>query len=296
MKRTVAIIGAGELGSAFGKILELLGHRVYLWDLVPEKRNTGKSLEEIIRQAELVFLTVPSWSLSAALGSVKNFLNPKTKLICASKGMEKTGKTVPEIIQESIANDFAILSGPMIAEELDLGLPGFSLVAAGGKELFEELNLLFLGSGLRLQYASDLNSVAYAGILKNVYALILGLAHGLSQGDNVRGFLISEILKEWEDLAKILGIDSSVLRGLAGQGDFIATSISRYSRNCQLGEKLAKGNLDNLTSEGFESLAPLIKLVREKTNQPLPKFLNGLERIIIKKHEPKKVFQELIEI
>lgn len=293
MKRRITFIGAGEIGTTIGEILARLGNLVYLWDLRPERRNTDKTLEEIVKEAELIFLTVPSGALTPVLLSIKDFLRPETKIVSLAKGMDKTGKTVPELIQEVVANDFALMAGPMLAEELALGLPGFSVVA-GEPKLFEELKELFLGSTIRLEYCPELRTVAYAGILKNVYALIFGLTEGLGQGDNTRGFLVIEVLKEWEELAKILALESSVLRGLAGQGDLIATSFSRYSRNRQLGESLVKGDLKGLTSEGLESLGPLLRLVRERNNQSLPRFLDALERIVIKKDDPKRVFQELI--
>jgi glycerol-3-phosphate dehydrogenase (NAD(P)+) len=295
MKKTIAIIGAGEIGSCLGKILEKLGHQVYLWDILPEKSNTQKTLEEIVRDAEFVFLATPSWSLPEALGSVKNYLRPETKIICLSKGMGKTGKTVSEIIKETVVNDFVIFSGPMIAEELNLGLPGFSVVA-GKEELFKDLKELFNGSVLHLKYSSDLKAVAYAGILKNIYAIILGIADGLDYGDNVKGFLATEIFEEWGRLAKICDFNIRELAGWAGVGDFIATSMSQYSKNRELGEKLAKSRQIDLKSEGLESLEPIIKIVREKNNNQLPKYLEALEKIIIKKQNAKTVFEELVNI
>ena len=290
----ILIFGHGEIGSAIGKILARKGFEIYFWDKNPERATQNMTLEQMVKTSDFVFLCVPSWVLRNALESMKSFLRPETILVSLAKGMENDGKTMDEVIKELVINNFVLMSGPMLAEEISQGTPGFAVLAAASTIDASKVKELFNGTNIHTEISDKVQSVAFAGVLKNVYALVLGIVSGLGFKDNLKGFLVSRMLKEWDYLAEILGLDKLILSGQAGIGDFIATSFSDYSKNRELGEKLAKGNAGDLQSEGLASLPGLIVLVSSKTGLPtgeLPKYILNLKRIVIDKESAKEVFK-----
>lgn len=289
MSEKILILGRGEIGSAIGKVLAGKGFQICFWDKNPEKATQNMTLEQMVETSRFVFLCVPSWSMRDALEAIKDFLDPETILISLAKGMEKNGKTMDAVIKELVSNKFILMSGPMLAEEISQGLPGFAVLAASSAACAAGAKELFNGTNIQTEISSEVRSTAFAGVLKNIYALVLGIVSGLGYGDNVRGFLIPKILEEWNELADLLELNKTVLAGVAGQGDFVATSISKYSKNRELGQELAKGNAESLQSEGLASLPGLTGAVYAKSGT-LPGYLLSLKRVVADKESAKEVF------
>lgn len=281
----VVIIGAGEIGKALGKVIEK-NAQVFLWDKNPERVEGQKPLEEIIPQADFLFLCVPSWAVLPALEEVKKHLTEKTTIISLTKGLVEGGKTMADV------HEGGILGGPLLAEELMKGEAGYGVLGAR-REIFDKTAPLFADTDITLEYSEDRQGVALAGVLKNVYALALGMAEGLDLGDNTLGHLATQALKEMREITEILGGEKETILGNAGLADFIATSFSHYSANRETGEKIVKGEVGNLKSEGLVSLPILLKILEGKTDQfPL---LQALKNIIIDKKEAKEVLNGIIK-
>src|SRR3989338_844635 len=78
---------------------------------------------------------------------------------------------------------------------------------------------------------SDVRGVAVAGVLKNIYALGLGIAHALGWGENQKGWFVSRALREMARAAELLGGTRETMLGIAGLGDLVATGFSPHSHN-----------------------------------------------------------------
>jgi glycerol-3-phosphate dehydrogenase (NAD(P)+) len=290
----VVIIGAGEIGRAIGKILHKKKIKPVFWDKDPSKVPNQKPLAEIIPGADFLFLAVPSWGIREAIINILPYLKKKTIVISLAKGIEaKTRKTTDELLKTVLpANQkFALLSGPMIAEELTKGRAGAAVIAAEQKAACKKIAGLFKKTNLGIEYSNDLRGVALAGALKNIYAVLFGMADGLRWGDNQKGRLASTAVGEMAEIIKTLAGKKETAYGTAGLADLIATGYSPYSRNRQAGEKLVKTDKRCLKSEGFSSLAPLINLLRKRKEQfPL---LLALEQVVVKNRNPKKIIMTM---
>jgi glycerol-3-phosphate dehydrogenase (NAD(P)+) len=244
---------------------------------------------------------VPSLALREALNEIGPWLKQETPIICLSKGIETTGKLVPEIIKETVPhNPFLLLAGPMIAEELNLGMPGYA-VAAGDKAAYEMAQNIFAKTKIGLEYSIDTRSVALCSSLKNIYALLMGMAdpfdklrvNSLKLSLNSKGYVISRILEEWTGLSRDLKIDPIIVWGTAGVADFLATSLSQYSYNRAAGQKIIQGK--KIESEGTRSLTGIIKIL-EKQNLKIPALLNALNAIIYEQAEPKQTISQALNL
>lgn len=291
----VSFIGAGEIGSALAKLVSRSGVHTELWDADPTKVPHQKSLEEIVQQADVLFFCVPSWVLRVAMKSILLHLKKKTVCVFVSKGIEAKSKLFMDGLVRSVlpkGQSFALLSGPMLAEELVDGHGGAACIGTKSLKDFKKIEQIFLCEDLHLTFAPNVKSVAMAGVLKNVYAIALGIATGLKWGDNRKGWLCAEAMQEMILIMKTLKADPSYAFSQAGLGDFIATGMSAYSSNHSLGRELAEESSCKRKSEGCEAIPSLVKMLGPKTMKSLP-LLSALFLVIEKGVDVKDAFENV---
>lgn len=263
----IAIIGAGEIGSAINHILPKVVNTVELYDKQPGKVPGQKPLEEVLRDAEIVFMAVPSWVLRAAALDIKPYLWEGSVIACLSKGLEEgTGKTAYEVLTEEISgSDLAIISGPMLGEELMAGRGGAAVVASRKNSTYEKLEKLLTASGLVTSYSDDIRGVSLAGVLKNVYSIGVGMAHSIGWDESLTGWLFDLAFKEMREIITRLSGRPETADSPAGLADLIATGSSDFSNNRQYGLELAGHGSSLVKCEGGVALPSLKLLLGEST-------------------------------
>ncbi len=259
---SVAIIGAGQLGSAVGSILRKKGISPALWDADPAKVPDQKPLEEAVKSAGCVLLCVPSWAMRKAVAGVVPFLASGATVVSFAKGIEsETQKTMSELLAELLpaGQPFVVVGGPMLAHEIADGKHAIGVFASASADALRILKELFSSPEVAVELTDDPQSVSVAGVLKNIYAVGIGIADGLELGDNEKGWLASLALREMSGIGRELGVDQDILSGTAGVGDFIATAWSARSQNHQIGAEIAVTGTCSTRGEGLMSVTPLLK-------------------------------------
>ena len=290
--KKIAIIGYGELGRAVHKILEKKKDlSIGIWD----KKDQEIKLSGVVSSAEVVFICVPSWCVREALENIKKYLSKKALIVCLSKGIEMgTSKTIDVVLKEILGSkqSLAILSGPMLAEELMSGKNGFAVFASKNKKDFYVIFDIFRGTNLKIEYSKDMKGVALCGVLKNIYALGLGICDGLGLGSNAKGKLAGEAIKEMTEIVKYLGGKKESVFSVAGTADLIATAFSNFSRNREVGEELGRTGVCCLESEGYKSTKSLMNLLGKKSS--LLPFLMAIKLIVLDNKNPASSFSDLL--
>jgi glycerol-3-phosphate dehydrogenase (NAD(P)+) len=290
----IGIIGYGEIGRALEKVLLSARHEVAVWDIDPEKVHGTKSLAGIASHADFLFLCVPSWAVRDTAVSLHPHLTvrPNVVVVSLAKGVETgTRMMVDEILLDALPQkqQFALLGGPMLAEELMADLPGIAVVASPAARTREAVAALFAGSSVRTELTADRRSVAVASVLKNVYALALGIVDGLGWGGNQKGWFTAAAEDEMLSVGVALGAKPAILRGAAGFGDFIATAFSPYSRNRTAGETFVQSGTCDPSSESARSLASLVTRIG-RTRTPLSPILATLAAVIVHGKDVRRTF------
>lgn len=284
------------MGHALAHILAgNTGVRLSLFDKDAAKvTRAALPLPEVVKGAEIVFMCVPSWAMREAIEELKPHLSSGVAVVSLAKGIEPERKqTMDALLAELLPTRIAaLLGGPMLAAEFMQNMPGVGCVAAEDPHAGERLTTLFAGTLLSLEYIADVRGVALAGALKNIYALGLGIASGLSWGDNQKGALITRALAEMAGIAEVLGGKRETAYSLAGVGDLIATGFSAYSRNNQFGEEFVRTGVCNIQSEGCASLPLMAEILGEKRSA-FPVF-QTLLRVIIQGADAKKQFEKML--
>jgi len=282
----VVIIGAGEIGGAIEFLMRESGCETQKWDADPAKVPGQKPLEGLVPKAQAVFFCVPSWVLRDAISSIQPLLKPRIIIFFLSKGIAQDGKTVPELAEEMLhGRPFALLSGPMLAEEIIKGLGGVALAASTSARVRRFTAGLFAGSSLRIETSSDVKGTAFAAVLKNIYSIGLGIADGLGWGANKKGWLAEQAILEMQKVLPILGGKAKSVFSPAGVADFIATGFSQYSSNREIGDALVRTGVNGKKSEGYVSLPRLA----ERLSARIPEFpLFSLLQRVCEQHEDAK--------
>lgn len=261
----VAIVGGGNFGTAMANIIAANGYPTYLWmrdeaqvaDVTKHRENrrylpghrladlvmpTG-DLETAICSSHVVFVTVPSASFRAVSEDIARYAAVGDLFISATKGIESDGFTLMSQILSELCGDahVGVISGPNLAEEMAAGHYTGTVVASRDEGLCALVQELLKSPTFRVYASSDVFGVELGGALKNIYAIVCGMAAALGVGQNTVALLITRSLAEMSRFAVSMGANPFTFLGLAGVGDLLVTCTSPLSRNYQLGFRIAQG-------------------------------------------------------
>jgi glycerol-3-phosphate dehydrogenase (NAD(P)+) len=213
----------------------------------------GHRLEELVRPTDdlpgalatsgVVFFTVPSRSFRELSARVAELAPRETCVISATKGIESDGfRLMSQVLEDYVPRArIGVLSGPNLAEEIADGHYTGTVIASWQPEVTATVQQVLRSSTFRVYANSDVYGVELGGALKNIYAIVCGMAGGLAVGQNTVGMLITRSLAEMSRFAVSLGANPFTFLGLAGVGDLLVTCTSPLSRNYQLGYRLGQG-------------------------------------------------------
>ena len=318
-KHKVAIVGGGSFGTAIANIVADNGHDVCLWmrnaervaevneqhsnsaylpdiSLNPALR-ASTDLAETVKGCDVVFVAVPSKSCRDVARQLAPLLADGTMVVSTTKGIEvDSNELMSEVLREELGNvSIGVMSGPNLAKELAAREITGTVIASADEQLTQCIQDLLQCSYFRVYAGSDIYGVELAGALKNVYAIVAGLAAALGVGHNTISMLVTRSLAEMSRYAVQKGADPLTFLGLAGVGDLFVTCTSPLSRNYRVGYALGQGrDLNEVVAELGQVAEGVntLKLLKQQSQQldiymPL---VNGLYAII---YEGKTV-QEVI--
>ena len=324
MKITVA--GAGTWGTALGRILALKGYDICIWSrfreeteslsatrthpnlpgtVIPETILFTPDISEAASGADYLIMAVPSIYTRETAKDFAPYIEEKTILISAAKGIESsTLMTLTEVIGDELekagkANITVALSGPTHAEEVARDLPTLIVCACENLNAAEKVQQLFDGTCIRPYVNPDEKGVQICGALKNVEALAVGIARGLGYGDNTCAAMITRGMEEIRRLGLAMGCREKTFFGLAGIGDLIVTATSRHSRNNRAGYLIGQGKTVEeavreigMVVEGMNALPAAVALC-EKFGMDMP-LISAVRAVVCEHAQPSDVVRELM--
>lgn len=291
----VLILGYGEMGHAMEHLLTDR-HKLSIWDKFPASGFSSVVLEEAASEADFILFCLPVNPHREIVRQIEPLLKEGSICLSIAKGLDEAGQTAAQIFEDILGDKhhYALVYGPMISEEIRAGRYAFAQVGSKHEDLGLRTRELFSNSHLCFDYTSDISGISWSVILKNVYAMLFGVVDELNMGDNMRGFLAVEAIRELDSIVCKMGGEVGSAYHLAGLGDLITTATSESSHHHSLGRQLARGETSNISGEGVHTLAmvekhkllieedyPLFKLVHDIVRNPidvrtlLQKYLTG---------------------
>lgn len=297
----VGLVGLGNLGSAVGNLVANNGFDVIGWEynraVVDEingqhsnsrylagielhsKLAATSELAEVVAASQILFVALPSAFILPTLQPVRHLVPQNAILVNMAKGIDgATGLTSFQTITSMFPQQRCVmLSGPSIANEFARGMP--TIVVLAGQQLTDLVQVARVldASHFRTRFSHDAMGVELGGLLKNIYAIGLGIFDGRQiDSVNFRSVYLTIALEEMTKIGVALGAQAETFAYLPGMGDLLATSLSPHSHNRHLGERLSQGwTLDAIRSEmgvlpeGFNTLRIMLN-VAEKMHVSLP--------------------------
>ena len=262
----LAVVGAGSWGTALAIQVGRNGHRTRLWDHDPERaarmqleRKNSRYLPGIdfpdgvevrgdlawaLEDADVCIEAVPSVGLREVLGKLAGHVEPRTVVVCATKGIEPDSLlTMDEILAAGLPKGqrLVTLGGPSFAKEVAIGMPTAVVVASHDAEANHIAAGALHGGYFRVYDTDDVVGVELGAALKNVIAVACGVSDGAGLGTNARAALITRGLTEMSRVATKRGANPLTRMGLAGLGDLVLTCTGDLSRNRRVGLGLGQG-------------------------------------------------------
>ncbi|MCK4264967.1 NAD(P)-dependent glycerol-3-phosphate dehydrogenase [Candidatus Babeliales bacterium] len=323
MNKRIAVIGGGAFGTAISTVLVESGCSINLWcyeesvvsEIQDAKRNVTylpdiplsekihptSSLKEALEGVDWVFVTIPVKFLRSVLELAKDHLTKNEKWVLLSKGIEQGTLMLPSQILDDVLDYKTVkfaLSGPNFARELAEKFYSGASLAYEDEVLAKELQSILSNKFFKPYLTSDLIGVQVCGALKNIFALITGIAIGAGFKDNTKAFLLTIGFSEMGKLVEHLGGNHITINGFSGFGDLVLTCTGSLGRNLKAGIMFGEGlSLDEIeetgiTAEGVNTIKSLQELI-SKDNLDLP-LCSGIYQIIFMGKNLRTILNELM--
>ncbi len=269
-KKTVAVLGAGNMGTAVAFVLADNGHQVKIWnwegDLEPlkqiEKYHENKKylkgvklsenivpcykIAEAVQNAEVIFFVVPSGVMEHTISFAARNIKHNAVLVDVSKGIDNHSFClIPYMmmkhVRPELKKNVVCISGPAIAKQMVKRQFTAMSIAGKNSKAIRRVKEVLENNYTKLITSDDLVGVEVGGSFKNVYAIAMGICDALKYGLNTKAALIVSAISEMADLIKAMGGKRYTAYELSGLGDLIGTALCEDSRNRLFGEYLGKG-------------------------------------------------------
>jgi glycerol-3-phosphate dehydrogenase (NAD(P)+) len=342
-KLRFCVVGNGSWATALVKILTDGGNAINWWmrnttqkDYIIARRHNphylssayfnsslltiSDELEDAIERSDVIVLAVPSAYIEDVLKGVDPEILQGKKVVSAIKGIVPGADVlVNDYLEEefniSLENYFALL-GPCHAEEVASEKLSYLTFSGVDAAMTEEISSYFRTSYINTITNQDVLGVQYAAVLKNIYALGAGIAHGLEYGDNFLSVYIANTADEMAGFLRKAGVPHIVVGEHEEEdpvthkrapnyaasvylGDLLVTCYSPYSRNRTFGAMIGKGytvqsaQLEmNMVAEGYNA-SKCIYNINKRINADIP-IASTIYSILWEKLRPQEGF-ELIE-
>lgn len=270
----------------------------------PSQLAVSTDMQEVIDRSDMVIFAIPSVHLHDTLQKYKPQGLKDKVLFSAIKGMVVEFDSIPaRYFHKQFGTPYdqiGLIAGPCHAEEVAREKLSYLTIACPDLIHARTMADLLENRFIRVQTSQDVFGTELAAVLKNIYAIAAGIAHGLGYGDNFLSVLISNASQEMKAfLAAVHRVDRDVKES-AYLGDLLVTAYSLHSRNRTLGTMIGKGysvkgammEMD-MVAEGFNGSQGIHEM-NKKFQVHLP-IAEAVYRILHEKMSPVIEMRLLIE-
>ncbi len=268
-----------------------------------KKLNLSTDINEVVSASDYIIIAIPSAFVKGELDNLEMTLEEKV-VFSATKGI------IPEnlmILSDYLVERFrlpvkqaGVIAGPCHAEEVAMERLSYLTVGAGKKIYARTMSEMLESEYIRTTYSKDIHGIEWAAVLKNIYAIAAGIAHGLGYGDNFQAVLVSNAIREMKRFLK-RNLDRkkrNIMRS-AYLGDLLVTAYSVFSRNRMFGNMIGKGYTVKsammemtMVSEGYYATKSAWLINRDRGGVEIP-IIEAIYQILYENKPAKKVMRAL---
>ncbi len=320
--QNVAVLGGGSFGTVLANLAASNGYNVSLWvrdseqalRINSEGANTtyhpelklsqnivaSDNLKEVLNDKSIIFIATPSIVFEQITIRISDYIDEKPYLVSCTKGiLDEPFRPLSEVISSKLENTIGVLSGPNLAKEIaDEKIAG-TVIASPDENLINIVKSVLSSETFKIYSSNDMQGVEMAGALKNIYAVVCGMAESLKVGENAIGLILTRSMAEMSRFAVAKGANPITFLGLSGMGDLVATCMSTLSRNYQLGFNIGSGmslaQAKDSVGQVAEGVRTLEVVLKESTNLDIKMpLVESMYNIIYNDASPKTLIDDLI--
>ena len=292
-KHKVAVLGGGSFGTVVANMMAANNHDVTLWmrskagaQIIADcGENTrylpgyrlhadlaiSTDLKQAVSGCDTVFFAVPSSAFRKVANELSPWLPEGAMVISMAKGIEADTFMLPsQVLEQEISHCLVgVISGPNLAKEISQFAITATVVACENEQVCERAQQLLASDYFRVYANHDRYGVELAGALKNIYAIVAGIADAMNVGQNTKSVVLTRSLAEMSRFASQLGANPLTFLGLSGVGDLYVTCTSPLSRNFRVGMAIGNGKTLDQAVQHVGQVAEGVnttKLVKEKAD------------------------------
>lgn len=271
-------------------------------ELHPEKLDLSHNINETIKNYDVLIFAIPSAFLSSELKKVTVSFKSKT-IFSAIKGIvPESGLIVGEHFQKEYnvqIENTGVIAGPCHAEEVAMERLSYLTIASLNLKKAKLISKSLSCRYIKTIISDDIVGIEYSAMLKNIYAVAAGIAHGLGYGDNFQAVLMSNAIREMKRYNKKVYRLKRNINNSAYLGDLLVTGYSLFSRNRTFGNMIGKGYTVksamlemNMVAEGYYATKSAYKKNKKEGNARTP-IIDAVYAVLYDKKEASDVFKNL---
>lgn len=325
-KATFAVLGGGSWATALVKMLSANEEKI-IWymrnseaikhikehyhnpnylssvEFHTEQLLLTDNINDAIEAAEILIFAIPSAFLESELAKLNNGFSDKI-VFSAIKGIvPESGLIVGEHFHDLYNIPFeniGVITGPCHAEEIALERLSYLTIACDDQDKAKRVAKSLNTDYVNTKISDDIIGTEYAAMLKNIYALAAGIAHGLGYGDNFQSVLMSNAIREMKRYIARKHKMKRNINNSAYLGDLLVTGYSTFSRNRMFGNMIGKGYRVksammemNMVAEGYYAAKSAYKLKSTFKKRVRTPIIDTVYEILYKNKNARKAFAQL---
>jgi len=270
-----------------------------------EQLKLSNDINKTAAYADVLIFVIPSAFIHAELEKLNIDISNKI-IVSAVKGIiPETGLLVGEHFHDEYKipfNNIAVIAGPCHAEEVALERLSYLTISCADAEKAQKIADKLSSNYIKTKISDDIIGTEYAVMLKNIYAIAAGIAHGLGYGDNFQSVLMSNAIREMKRFIKKMHKMKRNINNSAYLGDLLVTGYSVFSRNRMFGNMIGKGYTVksaqmemNMVAEGYYATKSAFLLNKQNVKKTRLPIINAVYGILYESKDAKKVFAKLTE-
>lgn len=285
-KRSIVVAGAGVFGTALAQRLSWNPDNAItlytieddvITDINTNHQNSkyfpGRHIHQQIiasgditctHAADVLFLAIPSKAIESFCKEIQAHTKEDVLVINLSKGLADDGSFLTEHIPFSHT---ASLKGPTFAVAVMNGDPS-GMTFGGSEGDYRTIREVLRETGISVDHSKDIRAVEFLSVLKNMYAIAIGIVSGRYNSPNVDFLLMTKAVTEMRRMLRLHNCDEQTIFNYCGLGDLGLTALNDLSRNRTLGLLIGKGFSNDPKSttviEGLRTIKLLGELVRSQ--------------------------------
>lgn len=336
------VIGSGSWATALAKILTDNDHTINWWvrgekiinhlrqrnhnpqylssvRFREDRMRLSLDVSEVVAGSDCLVVAIPSAYAIETLEMASPSVYQGKKILSAIKGiLPQDNLLLNEYLSGYCGLDkknYFTVMGPCHAEEVAAEKLSYLTFSGYDEAVTQQIASCFNTEYLNTVVNTDVTGVQFAAILKNIYALGAGIAHGLEYGDNFLSVLIANCADEMAGFLKKSGIphmdvgvhDTDNHRSSPNYaasvylGDLLVTCYSLFSRNRTFGNMIGKGysvsaaKLEmSMVAEGYTA-SKCMHAINKKIGAEMP-VADAIYRILWEGLHPAVGFRAIEEV